>query len=585
MKEPYEIDRGAIAAVVGICLTLLIGVAALTVDLGQLRLDRASNQAATDTAALAAAASLIDGSKEACEAAAGYLAHNLDEASLASAPCVTLPTACTPAMAAHTVTATSGRFSVRIVHPVPDGHPLMRPGAIGAPAQPLHPDDGASCERVAVEVTEKHHGVFSGVFGSTTSTTTVHAVAVQDGGAAFPQERLLNLVILERHNCRALRVGGGGGGEPSLIARAVVDPTGQLFPGAIAVDSDGTGTDCGSQGTIDVNGSSAAIRADGAAGCAAELPPASSGNGCGGIEVVAPGPPGCGMPACSSSGAVDPGPVQVAEPLTRAPVDHRYNCKPAYPPAMDIAGCNGTAPRPYIDELRAAVGPAGVPFGYQRYEDTFPCAVGPAAIEIVPQGNWVVGCSLDVKGILTFTGGNVIFDGDVDLNSGGHMRINTANTATLAWVPAVPFDITESSAGAAFAYFRGGTMRKTAGASVTMLNTAVVMAAPGTVDLAGGTGGLTWNAPIEGPFEDLSLWSDSPTQHSFSGGATLDLEGIFFTPLATLRYTGSGAQDQIGAQFVTRYLHLQGNGSLVVAPLWQRGVDFPTAFPEPTLIR
>ncbi len=577
-------DRGGVAAVVGVCLTLLLAVAALTIDLGQLRLDRTANQAAADTAALAAAASLDDSPKDACIAAAGYLAHNLDEPSLAAAPCVTMPASCTGAMPAHAVAATAGRFAVRILHPVPDSHQLMEPGAIGAPAQPVLSFDGDQCERVAVEVTETHNGVFSGVLGEDTSKTSVHAVAIRDGDGEVPSERLLNLVVLERRDCRALRVGGGGD-EPSLVARAVVDPLGQLHPGVIAVDSDGTGDDCGSQGTIDVNGSSAAIRADGAAGCPEELSPLGTGLGCGGIEVVAPGPPGCTMPACSSTGSVDPDPVQVAGPLTRAPVDHRYNCKPAYPAALDIVGCDGVAPRPYIDELQAAVGPAGIPFGYQRYEDTYPCSVAPSSVVTVPQGNWVVGCSLDVKGTLTFVGGNVIFDDDVGLNSGGHLLVNTANTAALSWTPTVPYDITESSAGAAFVYLRNGSISKTGGASVTMMGTAVVMSESGSVDLSGGAGVLAWSAPTEGPFEDLSLWSDSAATHSFAGQATLNLEGIFFTPEATMRYTGSGGQDQVAAQFVTRFLHLQGNGSLVVAPMYQRALEFPTAFPEPTLIR
>ena len=51
-------DRGAYAILYAVLLTVMVGMAALVLDLANLRLDRRTNRAAADSAAIAAAAEL-----------------------------------------------------------------------------------------------------------------------------------------------------------------------------------------------------------------------------------------------------------------------------------------------------------------------------------------------------------------------------------------------------------------------------------------------------------------------------------------------------------------------------------------------
>ena len=64
-------------------------------------------------------------------------------------------------------------------------------------------------------------------------------------------------------------------------------------------------------------------------------------------------------------------------------------------------------------------------------------------------------------------------------------------------------------------------------------------------------------------------------QHNLAGQAYLDLEGVFFTPLATVEYSGNGVQHQIEAQFVTRKLRVRGQGVLIVRPSYESAVLIP----------
>ena len=104
--------------------------------------------------------------------------------------------------------------------------------------------------------------------------------------------------------------------------------------------------------------------------------------------------------------------------------------------------------------------------------------------------------------------------------------------------------------------------------------------------MTGGAGSITWIAPaLDGyRFDDLALWSDSPTTNSWAGQSGLTLEGVFFTPLATADYVGTSGQNQTNAQWIADRLTLRGSGMLVVQPAFGRAVEFPQA-PRTTLIR
>ena len=380
------------------------------------------------------------------------------------------------------------------------------------------------------------------------------------------------------------------------------DPDNGLQPGLLtgvaASDSDGSDGCAGSDGVIDIDGSNAVLRADGPEGCSNQtgthlVSGLTAGEGCGKIKTLAPGTPGCNFPACTSGGGNPPNPDPTAlnARLTRAPIDHRYNCKPDYatvPPAIswatsaltvangqDIRGC-AKAAAPHIDDLIQAVGETGMPAGFQSWTAAgYPCTIEgpPSTTTLVPQGNWYVDCAAFVnKRTIVFQGGNVVFAGSVDVESSATLAIN-ATPVTFA--PVDP---------EAWVFLRSGAFKKGGDAVLIMNNTMLYATKNAHLEMAGGSGALRWVAPDQGDFDDLALWGDSATTHLWAGQADLTLEGVFFTPLAQAEYAGTSGQNQIHAQFVAYRLHARGQGFLVVAPGLGRTVEFPLP-PESMLIR
>ncbi|HSJ29370.1 MAG TPA: hypothetical protein VLB67_14280, partial [Acidimicrobiia bacterium] len=168
---------------------LILGAAAFAIDLSAVRLDRASDQRVTDTAAAAGALAVASGNgMTGCEAALGYVALNTPGiSSLDTSGCASFATSC-DAATAREYSQVAGRFTVTYVHPVPDGHELMTPGALGSPAQPVDPQDGSSCERVGVRITSVPDAPFARLLGVTAPPTTVHTVAraAVGGGSGTP---------------------------------------------------------------------------------------------------------------------------------------------------------------------------------------------------------------------------------------------------------------------------------------------------------------------------------------------------------------------------------------------------------------
>lgn len=562
----------------------VVALAAIAIDLGSVRNDRADNQVAADHAAAAAVRSYTDdGGIVACEVAVDYLETNLGH-TLAGTDCPSFPERCFTTTVSTTTAGVAGDLAVTITHPVDDSDALMQPGAIGAAPIPISDADGDRCSRIGVSVTEIHRTFFGGLMGVHDLTSAVHAVAVD--GTDASAARMANLVVLERHECDAISASNGAG-DGGIVVQGVVNGSGETQPGRIAVDSDGT-SGCNSKGTIAVDGTNALIQANGPPGCPTEVGVSGSGDGCGIIETLAPGPPGCVMPACSNSGIINP-PVQRMDfRVTRAPVDHRWNCKAPYPASYDIDDCfmAGFGPPPYIDQLIADIGPSGLPAGFNSYRGAgYPCNISASQVVFVPQGNWVVDCRLRVNGSLVFRGGNVVFDDEVAVGSDGHLDLNHSNGGTYGpWTENADLDHTTSSENAAVLYIRNGEFKKI-GQSIVVLNSTMAYLAPGAnVNLTGGSGILIWKAPTEGPFSGLAMWSDSTVENSFSGQATLGMQGIFFAPLATLSYSGNGKQQQVAAQYVVRKLHVSGQGRLEIIPDYTHGVIFPRVWPS-VLIR
>ena len=566
-------ERGAVLVVGAAGIAAILIVAALIVDLGSARADRAENQVVTDSAAAAGVVGMVSGSGAAgCEAAVAYTEVHLG--SVDGLDCSGFPVTCNDFTDSVTASGVADGRTISITHPVDDADPLMGAGSYNAPAQVVGTVDGGRCDRLGVSIVNPRQSFFAAVLRQDAGSTSAHTVArVSD---EFGRNLIINLLLLEDTDCEALSVGGGGSAG-GIFVGSVTDPeTGDVYPGRIALDSDGQGAGCHSRGTIHVNGSGATIRADGAPGCADELEPLGFGYGCGRLETYAPGTPGCNLPACSSGGTIAPAPVQVPRRLTRSPIDWQYNCKSDYPASFEIRGCSDAATRnPYIDQLVDSVLNYTYFTSYQSAG--FKCNInGNGDPVVVPVGNWYVDCGdLRVGRELTFEGGNIIFEGDVSLGAQGHLRINSENPTYYGWTEGSPLNFEQHSEFASFVYFLDGTLAKAGGASLEMNDTMVYLSATSELKLSGGSGAMVWAAPREGPFANLALWSESALDHDFSGSATLVLEGIFFTPKARIIYTGNGGQATVEAQFVARAASAQGNGSLGLKPKWDRAIKHP----------
>jgi hypothetical protein len=593
LRRIHDDESGAVFLIVALFMVALLLIAGLVIDIGGVRGFRANQQTISDAAAAAGAIALAEteSGQAACVAAKAYVAVNargID--SLAGINCNAFPVSCDAGTPELVATTGEGRFTVSIVYPVSDSSPLMASGVIGAVPQPGGAWDGEQCDRIGVAIESEWPTSFSQLAGVESLDANVHTVAkgVRITGESVP----VNILVLDRTGCQSFHASGNGGiyvdamynpdedGDPSNGLQPVLEP------GLGAADSDGS-DGCG-DGVIDIDGSGAVLRADGPQGCDDQLGThlvngLTVGDGCGKLQTLAPGTPGCNFPACTAGGGNPPNPEPTALPgrLTRASVDYRYNCKPDYTSidaaiswatwaltttnAQDIPGCPD-APAPHIDELIAMVGETGTPPGFQTWTGAgYPCTVeGPiGTVILVPAGDWYVDCpAFTNKRTVVFQGGNIVFAGSVDVQSSAILAIN-ANAGT--------YTATEPEA---WVFLRNGALRKAGAAVLIMNNTFLYASKDAHIEMAGGDGALTWVAPDQGDFDDLALWGDSPTTHLWAGQAALTLEGVFFTPFAQAEYAGTSGQNQVKAQFIAHSLHARGQGTLVVSPEYGRAVQF-----------
>lgn len=572
-------DRGASLIMIAFAMLLLMGAAAIAVDLAAMRYDLRAAQLASDAAAPAGAIHInpVSGSEadEACEAAWDYLLDNIEDEGPTSTPpnCANFASSCDPTMAREEP-ASAGPYSFLITHPVPDDHDLMA-------GQPSNPDiDGAPCQRLGVSVERTRDYTFGRVLGflaGTPQADSVARIAVRPG-----EGELVPLLVLEPTECDALTVSGGGTHTNYVTVDSFED-----VPGIIAVDSDGSaGTpSCGSNKyTIDANDNNRNwIRA-------LDVPPPDSVSSAI-LSYALSGAPGANPDRAYDDNDVDPNgdvisnddpphtwwrlypePTPTTRRITRAPIDWRYNCHPTYPDYMGIVEVDGCTEEddPHIDNLRGEYGGTahgGVeqPPGFQQWTSTHSCSeTGPLTVS----GNWWIDCPSGFvvqDGVVTFEedlsgNGDLIFEGGVEVRSFGELHINPSPSSDH------------------IVYLRSGDLKKGGQSTLRMDRIFVYMEDSGRVDIGGGAGSdsLLWRAPLDGRFEDLSLWAEAPLQFEIGGQAGNTLEGTFFTPLADpFRLTGQGDQIQTAAQFLTRRLNLTGQAQVFMTPDPERMTPLP----------
>jgi hypothetical protein len=565
-------DRGATVVVVAVALVGLLASVAFVVDLGLSRHSRRANQSAADLAALAAGEALgtdpaPDG-RAGCAAAVRYLIANVGGLpSGVTVPCTSLPANCDSTTAPTTVAdgGTAGDFTIEITFPVADAD--IADSQV-ADTSSLRLNDGMPCERLTVELTNEFDSLFSGVLGNdqlaASASATVRQIQASD-------RRVPSLWLLEPNGCPALSVSGGSSVTVGTATKA----------GLITIDSDASSCS-GNSFTIDASGAGSTLHAiSGDPTTAPEITLVAMDR----LQATCnAGNLNACDPADVANLSLFPQPARRPTRATRSPVDHTYNCKSSYPDyhGVLIRGCT-TGLAPYIDHLRSEIGASGTPAGFTQWSTLYGCnnPVVPAA---GLDGNWHVDCatfkitSADVQ----FNGGNVVFDGHISL-TGGSLTFNSANPAPGLPGPcltAVVGCIDRSSRDAAWVFMRDGDLSLTGGA-LNAVRTTIVQE-NGWFSIAGGSP-PAWTAPAEGPFAGLSVWSESTSnKYKISGGASMELEGTFFTPEAVpMNISGGSPVNPQEAQFVARQLAITGGAALRLAPSQISGV---AVSPDPPLL-
>jgi hypothetical protein len=553
-------ERGAVLAIVAVAMTFLLGAAALAIDLAALRYDIRADRLASDAAATAGASAIdpFSGSRadEACQLAWEYVLVNLRDEGAATGPnCATFGSSCDPAVA-RTATGSASPYSITITHPIPDDHELMGGQALNETF------DGVPCQRIGVTIRRTRDYAFATVMGFDTGTTEVRSVAriTPDVG----EGDVVPLVVLDPHGCDVLTADGQG----KITVTHFEDS-----PGVIVVDSDGSGPGCGSSSPYIME-----VQAEGQSRWIRAIPvPGPDGASSAILSYALSGKPGtvpsrAYNPADLTTAIVDadpsdplesyfqlyPKPIFRSQRVTRAPIDHRYNCKSSYPLylGLTIAPCNDATGGTHIDDhVTSYAGPIGsLPnSSWRRWteEPGHSCNLSPGTVIEVSGSNWLIDChpGFIVNGAtVRIHGGNVVVDGDIDLRSSGVLEINP------------------SGSNDHFVYVRDGDLKKVAQASINFTRTFVLLQ-DGVINLVGGSGGLVWIAPTEGVFEDIALWSESASAHELGGQAGNELTGTFFTPYADpFVLKGISGQLQTDAQFLTRRLRVTGFTEVLMKP-------------------
>lgn len=577
-------ESGAIVVLAAAGMVGLLIVLAIVVDLGYVRDERRAHQSAVDFAALAAGDALgwepaPDG-QAGCTSAVKYLQANVADlpGTGLAVPCNSLPATCSGSSSPVTVTdgGTAGRYDIEITFPVSDTM-ISDPTVTGG----LRNNDGLPCERIMVRLVSSADSFFGAVIGTDSLEIDAQAVVRQVPSSDL---RIPSFWLLEPYDCDGLTVSGG----------SVVTSGSSLVPGLITLDSSGDPAegDCGGQKTTIDTDSNSTLQA---IGPALPVPPKIQ------LFAMNPSDTTCLSPpehACDAadvaSGSLSPQPVPRAKRATRAPVDHKYNCKSAYPTyfSIPIAGCSEGTPA-HIDDLRAAIGSAGTPLGFQTWSDSYGCT-DPTVPAGGLSGNWHIDCPANpggqgggfklTGGTVTFNDGNIVFDGPINLQ-GGTVEFNQSNTtATLSptCLLTIVACIDQSSAGAAWVYQRAGDLSLSGGGGFNATQTAIYQHY-GFFSIAGGSP-PNWTSPTEGPLAGLAIWSEKPdTGYKISGGAALLLQGAFFTPYGTMDISGGSPVSPLEAQFVARKLKVTGGASIQLQPDPDQSVSIPPA--EPLLIR
>jgi hypothetical protein len=590
-------DAGAYAILYALLLVIVIGVAAIVIDLAAMRQDRRESRLASDAAVVYAARNLdpLTGGnpQQACFDAWSYVHTDLNATIPASTGCTNFPTSATPCPASFTTaTAKSGDVKVTVTWPIFDTGPtaalLTNPDA--APAgtttqRAIDPaTDGANpCARLAVTVSQTRQALFATMFGlksnSTTVTSVARATSTPGNGADIAA-----LNVLNQTTCDAIVMSG----QAFLQINSVGGR-----PGIISVESNGRQQSnvCpnSSPYVIDAakNASGGYIHADGPGGVgqgtilAYALNTSPTGNP---TQVYNPSlvPPGNTL--------LMPKPTTLSQRSGETPVTNYYSCK----------GTCTTVPQDYIGLLETTFKSSGTPAPY-TYADapynalpfvtlpggvvppggigSFACTVGNGAKVYLPPANYFLNCpTLTVQGTLIIGGGTVVTAGNISVK-GACFAMNVP-TGTTTCPTVSSGNVNTASPKMGMLYQRTGSIT-TQGAYSIFLPRTFVYQGNGTMDIAANGNVVFWTNPrvtdvtctsdtcTSQRFAKLALWNRTSSVSSGSGiggQGSLTMRGILFMPRQKFTYTGQAAQSQTNAQFWADNIEVKGQGGITMAP-------------------
>jgi hypothetical protein len=587
-------DRGAYAILFVIITVAVFTMVAIVVDLGAGRSAVRTNRTYADLGMLAGANLLPGNPQGACNEAWTYLIANGAVPAGTASPCSGLPASCpSPPVAVSVSSPVINKTIFTFTYPVPDGDANLfgqsRPAVDGT-------GPSAACERMALTVRSTLTTLFGGILGSghlsAPATAVVRAADCQQDNTC--KTVAVALLLLDPYACNSLTTQGNNVQVFVRAAQPVVTPSPDPGgPGRITADSNGqsTGNSCnGGQVVIAPNGSSAdrieAFPLGSAPGVIAVYAIQAPNTTCtAGNKACDPAMIVPNTAIIDAAGSSGPGvPTALLNRVTRAPFDHQFNCKGLYPsynvgggPALTIAPCSGTPA--YIDNLQTAIdgtfgaSPATVPVTGAWTPITGAACSPNAATTNIAAGNYWVNCSGGYSVVnnktVNFACGNVVFQGPVSVTGTLNFNTNCGGRTTYAnpaCLTAVIGCVNDYSSQAAFIYIRNGDFSVDGtGSAATFSNTAMYIK-NGTYGMKSGSPLLAHSAPLEGPFRNLGVWTESSAQMDLKGQSGIGLEGVFFAPQANISYTGQGCNTQTKAQFISRTLSVGGNGCLDMVP-------------------
>lgn len=555
---------------------------------------------------------------------------DITDPTLTPPPCSDFATiTCNPS-AIETRTGIAGEYTIAISNPVPNGDPLMDAEAVGANIDQVETtSDGDACDRLGVKITRSRETLFARVAGHSSNTTGGHSVGLVLSGIEGVPASLVVLDPTRCPAISSSGNGGieVTGTSATLVGAilAVSDASHADCSATTPVLDVQTGATL-SHITVTDPGDIYLTALTG--GSCTSSPKACNPTQNSATTGYSPAPKRPKDPP--DRGLVDYKYNCLggySSPTNYRTVFHRGVSGDVLPacgnPAAGYVNAAMTAFRG--NALRPTTIPPANIFTGGGFCSGLPATIsGNAKIECrVPNGHnltvtgdlWISNTQSIAPGAL-IVNGNAVFGGGVGLGTGNLLRVNgnaefqsgdvsvsgagvleilgnptgfACDAATLLAAASAATCVRSSSPDASFVYLRSGVGTfGLNGGTVNLSNTTVFAddasnpsATPavysGPKFNIGGGGTVTWLAPSAGPFEHLLAWSDkvtnyqnngtfNATSHSLSGGGTVTIDGIFFTPTAGVQFTGNTSITPQRAQFWANTLHQDGGGTFVMTP-------------------